>query len=142
MLDNDVPDLCEAIGDLMPGAGEPRVNAAEIFSHIHVRIVDLMAGTAGELLLHPECPPWVAHSDIRQARALASLICSSEEAITAYLEVGREEARALILRRAGHRRGVDDSPHVRRRHDRHHHRLRAKEPGTVCAQINQENGRN
>ena len=70
--------------------------AAEIFSHVHVRVVDLMAGTAGELLLHPECPPWIAHSDVRQARALASLICSSEEAITAYLEFGREEAGALI----------------------------------------------
>jgi hypothetical protein len=97
--DDDVPDLCEAIGGLMPGAGEPRVNAAEIFSHIHVRVVDLMAGTAGEMLLHPECLPWTAHSDIRQARVLASLICSSEEAITAYLEFGREEARALIGQR-------------------------------------------
>ena len=48
MHDYDVPDLCEAIGDLMPGA-EPHVNAAEIFSHIQVRVVDLMAGTAGEL---------------------------------------------------------------------------------------------
>jgi hypothetical protein len=80
----------------MRAAGEPRVNAAEIFSHIHVRVVDLMAGTVGEMLLHPECLPWVAHSDIRQARALASLICSSEEAITAYLEFGRKEAGALI----------------------------------------------
>lgn len=100
MLSNhdEVPDLCEAIGELMPGAGEPRVNAAEIFAHVHVRVVDLMAGTAGELLLHPECTPWVAHSDIRQAKALASLICSSEEAITAYLDFGRQEAKELILR--------------------------------------------
>jgi hypothetical protein len=57
---------------------------------------DLMAGTAGELLLHLGCPPWNAHYDIRQARALAGLICSSEEAITAYLEFGRKEASALI----------------------------------------------
>jgi hypothetical protein len=70
--------------------------AAEIFSHVHVRVVDLMAGTAGELLLHTECPPWTAHSDIRHARALASLICSSDASITAYLEFGREEAGALI----------------------------------------------
>jgi hypothetical protein len=99
--DTDVPDLCEAIGELMPGAGEPCVNAAEIFAHAHVRVVDLMSGTAGESLLHPECTPWVAHSDIRQARALAGLICSSEESITAYLEFGAEEARALILRHRG-----------------------------------------
>jgi hypothetical protein len=91
----------------MRAAGEPRINAAEIFSHIHVRVVDLMAGTAGELLLHPECEPWVARSDIRQARALASLFCSSEASITAYLEFGREEARALIGR---HRRRCWRSP--------------------------------
>lgn len=88
-------------GELMPGAGEPCVNAAEIFAHAHVRVVDLMSGTTGESLLHPECTPWVAHSDIRQARALAGLICSSEESITAYLEFGAEEARALILRHRG-----------------------------------------
>jgi hypothetical protein len=52
-----------------------------------------MAGTAGELLFHLECEPWTAHSDIRQARALASLICSSEDAITAYVEFGADEAR-------------------------------------------------
>jgi hypothetical protein len=118
MHDYDVPDLCEAIGDLMPGAGEPHVNAAEIFSHIQVRVVDLMAGTAGELLLHPECPPWVAHSDIRQARALASLICSSEDSITAYLEfgcigalIGRHRAPVLAIAEA------DDPRHVGCRHD-------------------------
>jgi hypothetical protein len=57
-----------------------------------------MSGTAGELLLHPECTPWTAHSDILQARVLAGLICSSEAEITAFLEFGAEEARALILR--------------------------------------------
>jgi hypothetical protein len=64
---------------------------------VHVRVVDLMSGTAGELLLYPGCTPWVAHSDIQQARALAGLICTSEATITAYLEFGAEEAKALIL---------------------------------------------
>jgi hypothetical protein len=95
--DNEVPDLCQAIGELMPRAGEPRVNAAEIYAHVHVRVVDLMAGTAGELLLHLECEPWTAHSDIRQARALASIICTGEGAIDAYLQFGAREAQALIL---------------------------------------------
>jgi hypothetical protein len=58
MHDYDVPDLCEAIGTLMLRTGEPRGNAVEIYSHVRVRVVDLMAGTAGELLLHPECEPW------------------------------------------------------------------------------------
>jgi hypothetical protein len=73
MHDNDVPDLCEAIGELMPGAGEPRVNADEIFAHVHVRVVDLMAGTAGELLLHPDLPPLGAKHDFVEANACATI---------------------------------------------------------------------
>jgi hypothetical protein len=99
MLSNDdkeVPDLCEAIAGLMPGPGEPRVNAAEVYAFVHARVIDLCAGTAAETLLHPDYPPWVAHSDIRQARSLASIICTSENAIDAYLKFASEEAKALI----------------------------------------------
>jgi hypothetical protein len=94
---DEVPDLCEMIAGLMPGFGEPRVNAAEVFAHVQVRVADLMAGTAAETLLHPHCAPWVAHSDIRQARKLAAIICISEAAIDAYLRFGAEEAKALII---------------------------------------------
>jgi hypothetical protein len=94
---DDQPDLCEKVANLMPGPGESRANAADIFAHVHVRIVDLMAGTAAEALLHPSCPPWVAHSDIRQARQLASIICTSEAAIDAYLNFAAEEAKAIVL---------------------------------------------
>jgi hypothetical protein len=92
----ETPDLCEMIAGLMPSFGEPRVNAAEVFAHVQVRVTDLMAGTAAETLLHPQCAPWVAHSDIRQARKLASIICTSEASIDAYLRFGAEEAKALI----------------------------------------------
>ena len=92
-----MPDLCEKISSLMPGDGEPRVNAAEIYAHVHVRVVDLCAGTASESILYPHDQPWIAHSDIRQARALAGLICSSESGIDAYLLFGLAEAKALIL---------------------------------------------
>jgi hypothetical protein len=96
-LDNEVPDLCEQINQLMPGPGEPRSDTADIYAHVHVRVVDLCAGTAAETLLHPDCEPWIAHSDIRQARALAGLICSSESAIDAYLMFALAEAKALII---------------------------------------------
>jgi hypothetical protein len=92
-----VPDICGKIAASMPGPGEPRINAAEAFAHVHVRVVDLCAGTAAETLLYPEEAPWIAHSDIRQARALASIICTSEAAIDAYLLFGLAEAKALIL---------------------------------------------
>jgi hypothetical protein len=92
-----VPDLCEKIGSLMPGDGEPRVNAAEIYAHVQVRVTDLCAGTASESLLYPDDEPWIAHSDVRQARALASIICTSEAAIDAYLLFGLASAKALIM---------------------------------------------
>jgi hypothetical protein len=91
-----VPDLCGKIAASMPGPGEPRIDAAEIYAHVHVRVVDLCAGTAAETLLFPDAAPWIAHSDIRQARALASIICTSETAIDAYLLFGLAEAKALI----------------------------------------------
>jgi hypothetical protein len=94
---DEAPDLREQLAGVMPGPGESRIAAAEIYAHVHVRVVDLMSGTASELLLYPECTPWVAHSDIRQARALASIICTSESAIDAYLKFGTEEAKSLIL---------------------------------------------
>jgi hypothetical protein len=46
--------------------------------------------------LHPDDAPWIVHSDIRQARALASIICSNGAAIDAYLLFGLAEAKALI----------------------------------------------
>jgi hypothetical protein len=61
-------------------------------------MTDLRAGTASETLLYPDAEPWVAHSDIEQARSLASIICSSESSIDAFLQLGLAEAKSLILR--------------------------------------------
>jgi hypothetical protein len=83
MHDYEEGDLCEIIRALTHGAGEPRVNAAEIFAHVMLAS-SIWWPARRKLLLHPECTPWVAHGDLRQARAIASLICSSEEAITDY----------------------------------------------------------
>jgi hypothetical protein len=47
-------------------------------------------------LLHPACAPWIAHSDVREARKIASMVCTSESAIDAYLAFGLAEAKALI----------------------------------------------
>jgi hypothetical protein len=79
------------------GFGEPRVNAAEVFTLCHVRCIDLCAGTAAETLLHSACAPWIAHSDVREARKIASMICTSDAAIDAYLAFGLAEAKALII---------------------------------------------
>jgi hypothetical protein len=95
--DDVVPDLAKKIGALMPGPGDSRSDVVDIIAHAHVRVVELSAGTASESLLLPDEAPWVAHSDIRQSRALASLICTSESSIDAYLEFGLVQAKALIL---------------------------------------------
>jgi hypothetical protein len=93
---DDNPDLCSKIGALMPKAGESRGTASEIYAHVFVRITDLRAGTAAESLLYLDAEPWVAHSDIAQARSLAGIFCTSESSIDAFLQLGLEEAKALI----------------------------------------------
>ena len=62
----------------------------------NVRIVELCAGTAAETVLHTDDAPWIAHSDLRQARSLASIICSSAHGVDAYLLFVLAEATALI----------------------------------------------
>jgi hypothetical protein len=89
-------DAAESDRRTAAGFGEPRVNAAEVFTLCHVRVVDLCAGTAAQTILHPACVPWIAHSDIREARKIASMVCTSEAAIDAYLTFGLAEAKALI----------------------------------------------
>jgi hypothetical protein len=90
------PDLHARLAEFMPHDGESRGDAFPIFAHVHVRLVELAGGTAAETVLHSEDEPWIAHSDIRQARSLAAIICTSEAAIDAYLEFALVEAKALI----------------------------------------------
>jgi hypothetical protein len=90
------PSLCEKIVALMPKAGECRSTAADIFTHVFSRVTDLRAGTASESVLYPDAEPWPAHSDIAQARSLASIICTSEFSIDAFLQLGLAEAKSLI----------------------------------------------
>jgi hypothetical protein len=94
---DEEPDLCAKITALMPAFGEPRVNAAEIFTWCHVRVVDLCAGTAAETILHPACDPWIAHSDVNEARKIASMVCTGDSAVDAYLAFGLAEAKALVI---------------------------------------------
>jgi hypothetical protein len=86
--ERDVPDLCCKIGPLVPGPGEPRNDIVDMVAHVHHRVIELMAGTAAEALLLADDPPWDALSDLRQARALASLVCTSEQSIEALISFG------------------------------------------------------
>jgi hypothetical protein len=73
----------------------------DIVAHAHHRVVELMGGTAAETLLHADDPPWEPKSDLRQARALAILVCTSEPSIEAFITYGFEEAMAIIERHRG-----------------------------------------
>jgi hypothetical protein len=90
-----VPSLCAQIGPLMPGPGESRADAADIFLHCHVRIVELCAGSVGESLFLPG-EAWDAVDDRAQERALASLISNSPESIEAFVGFCAVEAAALL----------------------------------------------
>jgi hypothetical protein len=96
----DGTSICTIIGPVMPGPGDPRANTADVYLHLHTRVVELVAGSVAESLFLPG-EPWPAESDRMQERALASLICSSPESIEAFIEFCMAEAAAL-LRPRGH----------------------------------------
>jgi hypothetical protein len=79
----------------MPGPGEPRVDTADVYLHVHTRVVELVAGSVAESLFLPG-EPWPADSDRMQERALASLICSSPEAVEAFVNFCMVEAAAIL----------------------------------------------
>jgi hypothetical protein len=78
--------------------------------------------SAAETLLNPACAPWIARSDDREARKIASMVCTSDAAIDAYLAFGLAEAKALIEQHRtavlGDRGRVDDPSHPEFRADR------------------------
>jgi hypothetical protein len=94
--DNRTPSLCEGIARLMmPQPGESRAEVADIFLHVHNRVVELVAGTEGERMFC-DGEPWFAADDERQAFALASLVTSSPAAAAAFIAFARIEAISLL----------------------------------------------
>jgi hypothetical protein len=95
-------DICDRVRPLMPGLGDRRVDGAEFYTHAHFRIVELMAGTEAERILHIADPPLDAINDRQQAWAFANIVCcsNSPSAIEQFLSFARAEAAALI---AAHR---------------------------------------
>jgi hypothetical protein len=89
--DDDVPQFCRAIYRLMPGLGESRLPASDVYCHTMSRVVELVAGTEGERRFI-EGEPWYAADDIRQARYYSAMITSSTAAGEAFIEFCRVEA--------------------------------------------------
>ena len=80
---------------MMPGPGESRAAVADVFMHVHTRIVELVAGSVAEGLFLPG-ETYPADSDRAQERALASLVCSSPDSIEAFIDFCMAEAAALL----------------------------------------------
>ena len=80
----------------MPQAGEDRRPVADVFGQMYAHCIELMAGRAAEgILLDGE--PVVPADDLRQARELALLVCSSESAIETFIAHCDVAARDLLM---------------------------------------------
>jgi hypothetical protein len=92
----DASDVREALAPLMPEPGEDRRAVSDIFGHVRDQCIEFLAGRAAErILLEGEPAPPV--DDLRQARELARLICSSEEAIETFIAHCDVAARDLLM---------------------------------------------
>jgi hypothetical protein len=93
--------IVEEISTLMPGDGESRLadDVPTIFAHVHIRVVELTAGSTGEMLFLGDA--WLAADDRAQERRLARLIASSDESAEKFIEFCAAEA-ATILRAHEH----------------------------------------
>ena len=81
----DAGDVRAVLAPCMPLPGEDRAKVSDIFSTVHAKCIQYASGKVAErMLLDGE--PSFASDDIRQARELAALICSSEKAIDSFLD--------------------------------------------------------
>src|SRR3984885_10945244 len=81
----DASHVREALAPLMPKPGEDRSSVSDVFGSVYGQCVELMAGRAAERMLLSDSEPVPPVDDLRQARELAMLICSSEEAIETFI---------------------------------------------------------
>lgn len=81
---------------MMPKAGEDRRQVADVFSSVYGQCIEFVAGRVAERVLL-EGEPCQPIDDFRQARELALLICSSDEAIETFLGHCDVVARDLLM---------------------------------------------
>ncbi|WP_028165989.1 hypothetical protein [Bradyrhizobium elkanii] len=92
----DASNVREALAPVMPQAGEDRTSVADVFGNVYSQCIELMAGRAAErMLLDGE--PVAPTDDLRQARELAMLICTSDEAIESFVAHCDVAAHDLLL---------------------------------------------
>jgi hypothetical protein len=92
----DASDVRDVLRPMMPQAGEDRRPVADVFGSVYDKCIELLAGQAAECMLL-DGEPAVPADDLRQARALALLVCHSEQAIAAFLTFCDVAARDLLM---------------------------------------------
>jgi hypothetical protein len=93
----DASDVHNAIGPVMPKAGEDRRPVADVFGNVYAKCIEFVAGRAAERMLLLDGGPVSSADDLRQVRELALLICSSEEAIETFISHCDVAARDLLM---------------------------------------------
>jgi hypothetical protein len=93
----DASHVREALAPLMPKPGEDRSSVSDVFGSVYGQCIELMAGRAAERMLLSDGDPVPPVDDLRQARELALLICTSEEAIETFIAHCDVAARDLLL---------------------------------------------
>jgi hypothetical protein len=93
----DASDVREALAPVMPEPGEDRSAVFDVFGNVYAHCIELMAGRAAERMLLGDRDPEPPVDDLRQARQLAMLICTSEEAIATFIAHCDIAARDLLL---------------------------------------------
>jgi hypothetical protein len=81
---------------VMPKPGEDRRALSDVFGNVYAKGIELVAGRAAERMLL-EGEPVTPVDDLRQARELAMLICTSKEAIETFIAHCDVAARDLLL---------------------------------------------
>jgi hypothetical protein len=94
---SDLAGIDDAIAPLMPKPGEDVSSASDAFANVYGHCLELAAGRAAEQMLLGDDDTRSASDDLRQARELARLICTSEEAIAAFLTHCDVAARDLLM---------------------------------------------
>jgi len=93
--DDDVPDVCDQLRTLMPQAGEPRADAADIYLHALNRCMEIAAASVAERMFLPG-PPVPSVGDIEDAIKYASLVCQSPEAMEKFISLSETMADDLL----------------------------------------------
>jgi hypothetical protein len=86
--------VADNISRFMTGPGEDRLD--DIFSSVQARTIDLMGGSAAEMVFLGDAPPRFMASDMLSANAIAGIVCSTPASVAAFVEHCYQEALAII----------------------------------------------